>query len=194
MHRAQQRSQINTTSKYSSRAGFTLLELIFTLSIFSVIMLSIGTFFNSTAKSTAEHTIRSQLGVRGQLTLDRVVEDLMEASLSSLEPLAPAAATSLSFQKVIGVADGFPVLADPVHIDFLAGPNVVRRWINHAPFGFSPGPEDEVAVLETKMATNGLRFTRDGNVVYVDLDMEATSQGELYEFQLSSAVKLRNVN
>lgn len=181
------------TSRHSSRAGFTLLELIFTLSIFSVVVLSIGAFFNSTAQSMAEHTIRSQLGVRGQLALDRVVEDLMEASLPTLQPLSPVASTSLSFQKVIGVAGGFPVLADPSHIEFLSGTGVVRRWVDHAPFGVTPGPEDEVALMETRMANNGIRFTRNGDVVFVDLDLETISGGESYGFQISSAVKLRNV-
>ena len=164
------------------------------LSIFSLLVFSIGTFFNHTAESMAEHTVRTQLGVRGQLLIDHVVEDLMQASLITIDPIAPVASTSLRFQKVTGVLNGDPVLDDPVHLDFDTGTNSVRRWVDRVPFGNVPGPEDEVVVLETKMAVDGIRFTRNGSVVFVDLDLETDSRGETYTFQISSAVKLRNVN
>jgi hypothetical protein len=133
-----------------------------------------------------------------------------------MNPGAPKAAPNVEFQRVTGVVNGAPVFGNPMVIDLaaletaqtgqakdgidndgngLVDEHAVRIWENLPPVAQVPGTEDTVTEICRNATKDGLSFTRQGAVLFVDLTLQEGKKGEAPStFKLASGIKMRNSN
>jgi prepilin-type N-terminal cleavage/methylation domain-containing protein len=92
----------------SRSAGFTLLELMVSVTLISAVLLAIALTTRTATQSYEEGRHQDELGSRTWRALDRVAREFSDAGRDGLdpEPAAPLGSTVLSFRKSDGYADG----------------------------------------------------------------------------------------
>ena len=193
------------------RAGFTLLELSMAMTLFVVVVLMVGKNFLDSSRAFTGLAKLLYGHTRAQLIMDRLVQELLPGSFTTLDPPVPVDSTSIAFQKVIGVVNGEPVLGNTLHMelvplasnttdgvdndgDGLIDECGIRIWEDLPPFGPTPGPPDLPVLIAGNLAAGGLKFNREGSLLVIDLTLQEVVQpGEAPRLiHLVSGVKLRN--
>ncbi len=180
--------------------GITLLELIVTSTLLAVITSTFVPLFVSSTRAISSLGTRSHITAWGHLVLDRVRKEIVTARLSSLDPAVPNDSPWIRFQKPVDFQDGAAVDGDPIQIELVPVPGSadegIRIWRDAPPYGGTPGSEDQASVITGSIAPDGLKFTRVGAVLHVEITFRANTGGggAPYSFTTSFAVKLRNGN
>lgn len=132
--------------KSHARAGFSLLELLITISLMGVVA-GVTVMMSRTSGSLANQSqVIANLDQQLHRSMDRIEKRLRYASLSSLVPASAAGSPTLTFQVPVDFSGGSVVL----------GPAQVIRW--------EPTPGDTVDNLDN----NGNGLVDEGRVVWLE--------------------------
>jgi prepilin-type N-terminal cleavage/methylation domain-containing protein len=202
-------TQAPKTRCEQASAGFTLLELMITVSLVSLVMVNVWLVLSESSKAYSARTVDYDAEVQAQRTLDRISEALIGASTESLETSveAPNFADRLRFEINVGFENGEPVFGEPQEIRleepgqevvWVESPEEVdqrrvvwSRWVREFLEGEVPNGIDDNAngVIDEK----GLSFDLEGDMVTTRLTIERPgSDGSLITKTLTSRVTCRN--
>lgn len=192
--------------------GFTLVEVVISVSIMVVICVALGEFFLKGSRAMSSIAKSTHTSMRLSSVMDRIVSELVSGRFASLDPPIPVQSQWIRFQKVIA-SGAPPVYGNPVHIelveaesnssdnldndgDGLVDETGVRIWEDYPPYAVTPGPEDSPTLLATELTSDGLKFTREGAVLLIELTFQAVvERGETPTlYHLQSGVRMRNSN
>lgn len=192
-----------------TRAGFSLLELLIALGVAALIFANVGLVMRSGSTSRERESVRGDLDVQIDRTLDRIALTLMSANAQSLDPSAPSPSfqSSLEYMQNLGVQNGVVVLGDPERIELTVNDGQVQ-WKQR------PGELDERMVVWTRWVASyldgelangiddngnglidetGLAFVISGTQVEILLCLERRGEnGEVIRHQRSAVVACRN--
>jgi hypothetical protein len=181
----------------SRRSGFTLIELVFVTGLMLVLMGGIITIIHQSQRLFADQVSRYTLDEAGRHLMDRLSEELCAAEPTTFKPLALANSPYLTFQKVIGYANGAPQLALPATFDWqpTAGESINGQDDN------GDGRIDEGFLVLTQQGGAPIRIC--GNVVAASFNSIAnglgfsvtlgvTDHGRLIQKTFYQEVNLRN--
>lgn len=189
--------------------GFTLLELIIGLAVAALLFANVGLVLKSGSTRQERDSIRGDLDVQLDRTLDRIALSLMSASTDSLDPSAPAPSfqTSLEYVQNLGVQNGEVVTGDAERIELIVqGGQVLwkqrpdaldermvvwTRWVAEYLDGEIPNGIDDNGNGLVDEA--GLAFVVSGSQIEIHLCLERRSDdGEVVRHQRSAVVACRN--
>ena len=105
----------------SARAGSTLLEMAIALGVFSVIMGTVGSAMSSLQGGLSEGTVSAVSEEAARRVLERVVEELGPAQLSSLTLSQPTDARAVTFSVIQGWGGAVPNASAARTLAFSAG-------------------------------------------------------------------------
>lgn len=129
--------------EHTGRSGFSLLEVVIALGLFTVLAVNLTLLTRATERSAGQADDLRQLEVMAAQTLDRVVLALMSARAESIDPLntAPLNDSEVRYTISTGVdGDGNVVWSDPESIGLAPGTDQVV-WCRN------PGGQDELRVV-----------------------------------------------
>jgi prepilin-type N-terminal cleavage/methylation domain-containing protein len=191
------------------RAGFTLLEVMITLSLVSLVMYNVWMVLRESSTAYSARTVDYDAEVQAQRTLDRIAQALIGASSDTIETpvTSPLYADWLRFDINIGFENGLPVLGNTQEIRletpaqevvWIENPEAAEerrvvwsRWVRQFLEGESPNGFDDNqngVVDET-----GLSFDLDGDMVIIRLTIEKPGpEGTTITKTLRSQVTCRN--
>jgi prepilin-type N-terminal cleavage/methylation domain-containing protein len=202
-------------SSWSAQGAFSLVELMVAVAILTVLLLSAGFLFFKSAGAMDSLTRRSHTTSRALVTLDRVEEELLTANFASIVPPVPDRVTRLEFQNIIDVDDvGKPVYGNTIKIGLvpletggsltsldgrdnnrngLVDEHGIQIWEDAPPEGASPGPEDRATLVCGNATRDGLLFTREGGILFLDFTVQEARNGDLPAvFSLRTGIRMRN--
>lgn len=112
--------------------GFTLLELILSLSLLGILVFKASVAISTAAKFTSEGTSALVLEDQARLTLDRIAYAIMGSDRDTLipEPEAPLYSEQLDFRTSLGIQNGQVVWDDPERIGLGAQKNQLTWFEN----------------------------------------------------------------
>lgn len=196
---------------HSRQVGLTMVEIAIALALLSTLMVVASKTFVECARATTSLSKLVYAKTQVNVLMDRLVEELLTGTFTSVASSTPTTSTSVSFQKCIGVNSGVPTLGNPVFVDSVAQESDVtngiddngnglidetglRIWEDFAPQGTAPGVEDTSTVFNTHLTPGGLSFTRQGSTLQIDLTIQEVLQpGETpTTVHLATNVKMRN--
>jgi hypothetical protein len=174
-------------------------------------MLVTGSAFRELSRGSSTLATRMQSTAHGETIMNRLIDELITGDFSTMIPSAPSASTSIEFRRLASVSNGEPVLGNSIHIELItleSNPTDgvdnnnngltdecgIRIWEDFAPTGSTPGVEDSPRTIFSRLAPNGLQFTRAGASLIITLTIQQVVGTGLptQTVQLQSAVKLRN--
>ena len=194
---------------HRSRGGFSLLELIIALGVAVLIFANIGLVLRSGSEQREAQSIRGDLDVLIERTLDRISLALMSADVGSLDPTAPSPSfqSALEYVQNLGVQNGQVVLGDAESIELVVqGGQVLwrqrpdeldertvvwTRWVAEYLDGELPnGVDDNGNGLTDE---TGLAFVVSGSQVEIFLCLDRRGDdGQVVRHQRSAVVSCRN--
>lgn len=194
---------------HRTRGGFSLLELIIALGVAVLIFANVGLVLRSGAEQREAESIRGDLDVLIERTLDRISLALMSADVGSLDPTAPSPSfqSALEYVQNLGVQNGQVVLGDAESIELVVqGGQVLwrqrpdeldermvvwTRWVAEYLDGELPnGVDDNGNGLTDE---TGLAFVVSGSRVEIFLCLERRGDdGQVVRHQRSAVVTCRN--
>ena len=193
------------------KSGFALIELMLALALTIVVVTAVGRNFLEFSRAFTTLAKLMYTNTRAQLVVDRLLEELVTGNFASLAPAVPVNSNSIEFQKIVGVIDGDPVFGNTIHIELvplesditdgvdnngngLIDEGGIQIWQDLPPYGPTPGVEDLPVLICSKVAPGGLKFTRQGSVLLIDLTFqEVLVPGEApRQVHIASSVKMRN--
>lgn len=201
-------------TRHSNRPiqGMTLVETVVAVAISATILVPLGAFFLRSSTAMSSLATRVHATTRMAAVMDRVVSELVSGRFASMTPPLADNSPVIRFEKVI-VSDSPPIYGNPIQIeivpqssdppdgadndgDGLIDEHALRIWEDRSPFGSAPGGGDTATILATTLAPNGLRFTRRGAVLFIEVEfmVRPDPSGEVETFELRSAVRMRNTN
>lgn len=195
----------------TGRLGMTLLEILIVLVVLTGVLLPLTQFFLRGTRAFNSLMKTAELTARANVVMERIVAEALAGRFVSLQPPAPVLSDWVRFEKVVDLVDGVPVYGEPVQIDLipmessitdgvdndgdgLVDEGGVRIWSDYAPLGSSPGTGDPSAIIATNVAKDGLKFTRAGAILKIELVMASvTERGKPPKtLKMESGVKMRN--
>ena len=195
----------------AARRGFTIIELVIAVVVLMVVLVPGGKLAMEVSSSFSSLPVLTHQASRSLVIMDRLVQELTAGNFSSLQPGAPVGADSVQFNKALGVQDGVCVYGDPIVIDAVLAEGTaidgqdndgdgllderrLRIWENRPPLGTSPGREDPVSILCENLTGEGLKVTREGAILSIELTLQAMQERDEPPviFKLRSGVKMRN--
>lgn len=192
------------------RSGFTLLEVLITLSLLAVLTWQGLAFFQQTGNATRRETAEAVVEDQARALLDRIALAVMGANRETLLPDSPSpwSASDLHYQVQLGLEDGEVVWSPP-------------EQIAHAPemaavfWAESPGTEEERRVVWARLVApfiegelpngvddngnglideSGLTFSVDRDAVEIWLTLETVaSDGSRTTRTAHTVVTCRNL-
>lgn len=193
----------------SRRAGFSLLELVIAIAVAALIFANVGLVMRSGSNSRERESVRGDLDVQLDRTLDRIALTLMSANAQSLDPSAPSPSfqSSLEYMQNLGVQNGLVVLGDPERIELIVNDGQVlwkqrpgelnermvvwTRWVASYLDGESANGVDDNG--NGLIDETGLAFVISGSQVEILLCLERRGEdGEVIRHQRSAVVACRN--
>jgi len=186
-----------------SRAGFSMLELLLALAVSTLVLLAVGMNFLDFSRAFSSIGKLMHSRARAQTIGDRLVDELLAAQASSLVPSTLSNSGSVEFRKITGTnsTDGSAIVGNPIHIDLiplesnttdlidndgdgLVDEGAIRIWEDLPPYG--PSPVDNPVILTDKAANAGLKLTRTGSYLTIDMTLQEV-------FEIGIAPKTTNV-
>jgi len=192
--------------------GFTLVEIVIAAALGAVLAGVVGSFLVSSASSASSFARQSYVEARLPTLMDRLVSEMVAARFGSMDPPLTADSPFIRFQKPIA-AGVPPVYGNPMQVELVAAETSVvdgldndgdrlvderalRIWEDLPPYAQTPGPEDAPVVIAENLTADGLKFTRQGAVVLIEITAQAEleDRGVIRTFTLRSGVRMRNTN
>jgi len=190
-------------------SGFTLLEVVIAIAVAALIFANVGLVMKSGSASHERDSIRGDLDVQLDRTLDRIALSLMSASSDSLDPsaAAPSFQTSLEYVQNLGVQNGEVVVGDAERIELVVqGGEVLwkqrpdqldermvvwTRWVANYLDGETPNGIDDNG--NGLIDESGLAFVVTGSQIEIFLCLERRGDdGQIVRHQRSAVVACRN--
>jgi type II secretory pathway pseudopilin PulG len=180
-----------------SVAGFTLLELLIAVGLFTVITASIFTCLGVSQSAMVEGSAQGDMEFTARRVLDRIAQDFRAGVLTTLKPFAPTASSSASVSPATGYANGAVTLGTAISYAWISDPQdpVNGKDDDH------DGSIDEGSVVrsvgaeKTTIASNvkSLSFTLAQNDLACTITLERTIRGKRrIAFSDSIQVRFRN--
>jgi prepilin-type N-terminal cleavage/methylation domain-containing protein len=194
----------------TSRAGFTLLELLIALGLLGLVITNVFMVLGDSSKALGSKNSSFAADAQARRTLDRIAMSVIGASRDSLvvavEP--PAFRTELYYQTSLGWQGGEMVASNPQKVA-MVGENprevvwcenpgqpdekriVWSKWVGEYMEGEFPNGEDDNdnGLIDER----GLCFVVEGNRVIIRLTIEKPGpDGKLYRRKLETTVTCRN--
>lgn len=192
-----------------SRGGFTLIELIFSITLVAIVLGQATYVMRSVSKSAQDDTTGAVLEDQVQAALDRIAYAIMGSNRATLVPKAEGDHfTDLKYKVSLGFEDGAAVWADPEQIALDADDEEVV-WSEN------PGAAEERSVVWTKYVSplmegeifngdddngnglideEGLSFVIDGNAVTVRVTLRRLDRhGNPVSVNRETTVTCRNL-
>jgi prepilin-type N-terminal cleavage/methylation domain-containing protein len=192
-----------------SRAGFTLLEILITVTLTGLLMASLTSAFRSTGDTIRTVTSSMNLQVQGNRAIRQIRDGLRWADGTSLSvvPAPPFFATEVAFVKNQGFQDTSTTTSAPVRIRFdpdlgevvwTENPDLaLERQLDRIRF---------VAPLQAGETANGLDdngnglvdepgfcVTQEGDVLTLNLTLQGTDEsGAMHTRSFSTRIHCRN--
>jgi prepilin-type N-terminal cleavage/methylation domain-containing protein len=171
----------------SAKAGFTLIEAVFAMALFAIVVVKVTMVLDSAADATSQESSTMTLEDQARRVLDQVAYKVMGADRNALfpDPESPNFSTEVEFQASFGMDEGEEVFGPTewigaegrqvVHKDNPALPEERRvAWCNLVrPFfagEIENGIDDNGNGLTDE---DGLSFTLHGNAVTIRLCLES---------------------
>jgi type II secretory pathway pseudopilin PulG len=177
--------------------GFTLFEVVFVVGVALVVMGGVGTIILQSGRLFSDQVKRYSIDEAGRHLMDRLSEELRAADPTSIKPLALLNSTYVTFQKVLGFADGLPQLGLPATLELQAAPG--ETWNGKDDNG--DGRIDEGFLVLTLTGGDPIRLA--GNIQSVSFNpipnglsftvtLGVTDHGRLIQKTFYQEVNLRN--
>lgn len=191
--------------------GFSLLEMAVAVSLLLFVTAVVGKNIYDSSRASSSLVKLKYMNLRAQTVIDRLADELITGNFTSMIPETPVAADYISFQKIVGVNNGEPVFGNTIQIDLvpmesdindgvdnnkngLVDECGIRIWEDLPPGNGVLDPTDPNVVVCGKVPRGGLKFTRQGAMLLIDLTVqEVVEIGEPPKsFQIVTGVKMRN--
>jgi prepilin-type N-terminal cleavage/methylation domain-containing protein len=153
----------------STRGGYTLVELMISLGVFTVLMLSIFGFIQTGTAVYFQDSTLLELQQKARNGMDRMVREIRQSKASSV--------------TVIDANSDMIIFSTPTKANiaiYRQGTNLVREY----PSGSTPN------VLATNITY--LKFTKTGVQLVLNIRAEKTAYQRTFSFPLHENIKLRN--
>jgi len=193
----------------TSRAGFTLIELMIGVAVAGLILGNLAMVVRTSTSAVESGVFGSNLEDRADRTMDRIALALMSTSVEKLDEVqfAPNHVSAIEYEVIVDVIDGDPFEGTPERIEFQAQEgrivwmrdpgaaeemrNVWTRWVPGMLEGETPnGIDDNGNGLADE---EGLAFNRDLGQILVNLTLEREdSKKTVYVRSRSRRVTCRN--
>lgn len=193
----------------SARAGFTLIEALFALSLLALIVVKLTLVIDTASDASSAESGAMTLEDNARHVLDKIAFEVMCADRDALfpDPESPNFSTAVEFQMSLGIEDGEIVWADPEWIGLSEkGNQVVWKqnagladelrvsWSNAVRTFYEEEQENGSDDNGNGLADEaGLSFTLVGDAVVIRLCLERIrSNGETFMQSVETVVTLRN--
>ncbi len=181
------------------RRGFTLIEVLIAVTIFTVLVSTVYLMMVSTADRYASGSIQAGLNAQARDLLERITLELSDAGISTLNPSIPTGATSLTFQRNVGYMGGVIAYGSAVTYAFVTE---TGEYVNGADDN-GDGRVDEGRLVRTEnnaavtlsrdLAAGGIAFTRSGNSMQIVLVLEKVDERrQVVRSTSTTAIQVRN--
>ena len=175
----------NPASFLKSRQGFTLVEMMVTVAIFSFILGICYTLFISGSNSWETNSVRVELQQELRKAMDWVSQDLRQAGSASITnvPADGAAYTSITFRKSAGASGGNLVWDADTTRYFLGGAdgNQIQRQV---------GAQTASVIAQNIQSLQFSRQVSTSNIVDVSLQARKTTLREKRPIQASLTLRI----
>ena len=192
------------------RAGFTLIEVLITVSLLSLVGANVYMVLADSSKAYESQTIAADTELQVRRTLDRIALAIMGSSRETLWTVeeAPFSAHALNFESNLGMQDGVPVWSEPQQIAMINEGSRKVAWFENPDF------ENERKVIWNKYVAEfsageipngiddngngltdelGLSFALNGNSVTIRLTLQRQgADGNWVTRELATTVTCRN--
>lgn len=110
-------------SKCRNTGGFTLIELMITVSLLALVTLNVYMVIGDSTKAMGAQTVSFDAEAQARRALDRIALAVIGASRQTLfqTQAAPWSASELNYESSLGMQDGVAVWSDPQRIALTAG-------------------------------------------------------------------------
>jgi prepilin-type N-terminal cleavage/methylation domain-containing protein len=176
-----------------AQAGFTFLEMVIVVSLFSLIVTTFGSVFSTSSNLSAETRARMWAEDDNRRSLDAIANDLRSAAWASLKGFdGSGSATSVTFQPVLHAASPGVVLDEEETMCWEA----TSAKVNGVS---SPGrvcckkASGETEVMAPRVPSGGLTMTLLGNTLRIQLtSFYSTSQRRVSTVTSEVELSFRN--
>ena len=86
--------------------GFSVLELVVTISVFLIALVPLGQLVHNSSRAFSSLAGRTHVATRGQVVMDRLLDEVMAGRFISLDPPVPEGSSRIRFERVVGMAGG----------------------------------------------------------------------------------------
>jgi len=203
---------MNREKHSTSSSGMTLLEISLAIAIMTGVVIAVGKNFLDFSRSFSSLTKLMHSETRAEVVMDRLLDELITGSVTSLTPPGPIAAQAVEFRKITGIdGSGNALFSNPFHVELvdvesntadgidndgngLVDECGVRIWEDFPPYGPSPDASDNPAIICSKLTKDGLKFTQQDAVLLIEITVQ-----EVFEtgdppklINRKSGVRMRN--
>lgn len=150
------------------RGGFTVIEVVISVGVLSVLMSLAGLAMMRSANAYQDTTQRTVLEVRVRRALDRILDELVLASETSITPplAEDFASDTITFEPVADIAGGFAVLGAPITLRLEPVPGDPVNGMDDNGNGLVD--EQMVVLIRNAGAANEVRVVLCRNVPLLD--------------------------
>lgn len=197
-------------SPYSRRTGLSLLEILTAVSLLILVVGVVGKNLVNSFQGYISLTNLTYSTTRAQTVMDRLVQQLITGSFTSLNPYDPVDSDFIEFQNIIGVSSGEPIFGGTIRIGLtpmesnvtdgldnnrngLVDECGIKVWEN-PPVGAPLGTPVRETLICNHVPNGGLKFTRQGAILLIDLSIQVVDApgSAPRSFRLVAGVKMRN--
>ncbi|MDP6762633.1 MAG: prepilin-type N-terminal cleavage/methylation domain-containing protein [Planctomycetota bacterium] len=194
-------------SPRGSRAGFTVLEILIATAIFALVLANVTMVSRTSQEAYRTGAFMGLLEEQAEQTMDRIEMAVMSSEHADLAPVAPLFASSIDYERSLGVEEGQMVFDDPERIELELGPGQVswlqnpqtaaeRKvvWTRHVPEYMQdelPNAVDDNG--NGLVDESGLSFDMEGKQVSIRLTLRREdAKSRVYTRMIESRVTCRN--
>jgi len=197
MEKATDRRTSSRAVAETRRGGFTLFELMIATATMLIVLGGVVTIIHQSGKLFSDQVHRFSIDEAGRHLIDRVAEQLRGAETATFKPLALTNSPWVSFQRVVGYANGAPVLGPTVTLDVQPARGEIKNGKDdngdgRIDEGFLVSTEQGVAPIRLSGNVMAMTFNPITNGMAFTVTMSVTDHGRLIQKTFYQEVFLRN--